>query len=256
MQDIQHKLEGSPTLCHYICVSVHDGWYDADNPQLHDPTHDLATAATMTLWSKRIVQGQVAAIIAKPPSDTWKPNDTNRTTQHLWGTPYQTSHHHRSTRRSNRHYQYTITLLHLAKHTRTPALLLTPTPRWQQQQPHIWRADQLLQLKDAHNTVDFDLCSFGHHCKASTRLLALNWTNLVDIIRQRPNRSKCTCTSHHFDPLHHDLTTGTFQLPPDLSDLIAATLSIEPRESSDLMVDNTDYTAYLPLDPYYMDHLP
>ena len=129
-------------------------------------------------------------------------------------------------------------------------------PRWQQQQPHIWRVEQLLQLKDAQNTVDFDLCSFGHHCKASTRLLALNWTNLVDTIRQRPNRSKCTCATHNFDPLHHDHTTGTYQIPSDLSDLIAATLSIEPRESNDLMVDNTDYAAYLPLDPYYIDHIP
>ena len=210
----------------------------------------------MTRWSKRLIQGQVAAIIAKPPSDTWKPTDNHRTMQHIWGIPYQTAHLHRSTRRSNRHYQYTITLLHLAKHTNTPAILLTPTPRWQQQQPHIWRTEQLLQLKTEHNTIDFDLCSFGHHCKAPTRLLALNWSNLVNSIRQRRNRSKCNCQTHNFDPQYHQLTTGTFQIPPDFSDLIVSTLCIEPRQSDTLLADCTDYASYLPLDPYYFDHIP
>ena len=129
-------------------------------------------------------------------------------------------------------------------------------PRWQQQQPHIWRTEQLLQLKNEHNTIDFDLCSFGHHCKAPTRMLALNWSNLVSNIRQRLNRSKCNCHTHNFDPQYNHRTTGTFQIPPDLSDLIVSTLRIQPRQSDTLIVDTTDYAAYLPLDPYYFDHIP
>ena len=128
-------------------------------------------------------------------------------------------------------------------------------PRWHQQQPHIWRTEQLLQLKTEHNTIDFDLCTFGHHCKAPTRLLALNWTNLVNQIRQRPNHSKCNCQFHNFDPTYHSRTNGTFQIPTTLVDLIASTLHIQPSQSHSMLTEQTDYTAYLPLDPYYPDHL-
>ena len=132
---------------------------------------------------------------------------------------------------------------------------MTPTPKWQKQHPHIWRATQLQQLRTHYNTIDFDLCSFGHHCKASTRLLALNWPNLTDTIRQRPNSSKCTCHKHDFDPHYQQQTAGSFHFPQQFSDLIVSTLQILPRQQSTSLLDDTDYAAYLPLDPYYYDHI-
>ena len=127
---------------------------------------------------------------------------------------------------------------------------MTPTPKWQQQHPHIWRATQLQQQR-----IDFDLCSFGHHCKGGTRLLALKWPALTDTIQQRPNCSKCTCNRHDFDPQHPQLTIGTFYLPRLLTDLIVSTLQIAPRRQSTAITDTVDYAAYLPLDPYHFDHI-
>ena len=107
-----------------------------------------------------------------------------------------------------------------------------------------------------HNTIDFDLCSFGHHCKASTRLLALNCPTLTDTIRLRPNSSKCTCYRHNFDPHYQKLAAGSFHFPQQFSDLLVNTLLIQPRQQTTSIVADIDYTAYLPLDPYYTDHNP
>ena len=134
-------------------------------------------------------------------------------------------------------------------------IYVTPQPKWHMQQPHIMRAQQLQQLRTAHNTTDFDMCTFGHHCKDSTRILVIHWPELIQTIQQRPHRSKCTCTQHNFDMQHQQQVHGTLYLPPALTDLIVSTLQLTPRSDSIDILDDADYAAYLPLDPYYLDHL-
>ena len=60
---------------------------------------------------------------------------------------------------------------------------------------------------------------------------------------------------HTFDQQLHQQSTGTYQLPSALTELIVQTLQHKPRQQATTIVDSIDYTSYLPLDPYYHDHI-
>ena len=269
--DLQHVLEGLSTARTFYVISI---------DIICDPIlGDLTRQDVRAVWLKATASGEVVAVIAGPPCETWSaarffptlpnrdaaPPRPLRSLEAPWGRDNLTGRERQQVDLANHLLRATVVFMTLAHAAGVSGLMEHPAPaHWVAAAPSSWRLPEVQRLGAMPHSrmVRIDQCCFGALSKKPTTLLCIHLETLPAALARMDNRGLCNHPGGHTTAIGRTATedwrtSALKTYPRALCDLIAKAIRdkwshLPPTPVDDDLADIPDHYLrfHQPLDPY------
>jgi hypothetical protein len=238
-------------------------------------THgDLTDHATVSKWLSLLWTGQVVAVIAGPPCETWSvARHSNldqsprlprplRSLAHPWGMPALRPRELQQVAHGNALLQTALLFYATCLRTKVSMILEHPScPDWRDV-ASIWKLPEVVRLKEHSSStmVDLHQCAAGAPARKPTTLLCAHLPELLTDVRRLPGRGFCNHVGGHPAAVGRTAdrafrTTALKEYPTRLCRTMAIAIATHwlphlPAQSTDAELPLDWAQFYQPLDPF------